>query len=792
MVLMTTAAVADADCQDHEPLEKWTLGQKLADTRDLALSIPGHAASGSPTSTDKGPAADAEEGRKGSKLRKEFKRSKSLPTMEEAGGFGRGLGKTMAGKKPLFTPASLTLDLIFFRRIFSRLTQRYGRDGEVPVETMKVTIQRLSTLLGKDQRLFQVRASRPIHDPKADYMSWFEFVTQWQHSDVGVNLTVAERIFFTFEDPLSSLLGQIITLAITALIAVSCILFIMGTLPRYRSARCSGCEPKQLEIFDILESLCVIVFTIEYLLRICTAPVSRTELLEIEKLMEDSVGTHELRRHPWWWRLLGFVMQPMNLVDSFVILPWYLDMLFMDNVGVANMTVLRVLRLTRLLRLVKFGRYFEVLLIIIRVFDRSLNALYVLFFYLALGVCFSSAAMYFVEGGVWDETAQDYLRTMEDGTQETSPFRSIPHAFWFCIVTYTTVGYGDVSPVTVPGKMVATCTMLVGIIVLAMPISVVSMNFGSVWKEFQDEERLTLKADEQDLQNVTHTLERLECRSNLLVEIFEVDDRGDSGDKVRERAGKLVGEAWLHRLPVDYHTEVSRNEVVSIVPPHNGTKIGGELSLSFIWRPAHMTTSPNGTALSWGTLRNTATTPPDINTGIHGQLEVTVHFGQRLTGIADGCRIYVVISVWPRPVNPGEIEQFGDANDSHAKLGFLSECFQTQAKPITDIMAPVWDESASFEYDWPADWRPHPKSGLPESPENGKQQMLGGQQELRDDVQGLRQVVESQERQIARLASQLGRATALLEKLAQQGQSEQVSLPGVPTPSDMLPLVQRQ
>jgi hypothetical protein len=63
-----------------------------------------------------------------------------------------------------------------------------------------------------------------------------------------------------------------------------------------------------------------------------------------------------------------------------------------------------------------------------------------------------------------------------------SPFQSIPHTFWWCIVTITTVGYGDTYPVTWLGKIIGGLTMLMGILVLAFPISLLGANFTDQWK----------------------------------------------------------------------------------------------------------------------------------------------------------------------------------------------------------------------------------------------------------------------------------------------------------------------
>ena len=61
--------------------------------------------------------------------------------------------------------------------------------------------------------------------------------------------------------------------------------------------------------------------------------------------------------------------------------------------------------------------------------------------------------------------------------QFPSPFQSIPQSFWWCIVTLTTVGYGDMYPYSVEGKIVGVLTMLVGLIMLALPLSIIGTNF---------------------------------------------------------------------------------------------------------------------------------------------------------------------------------------------------------------------------------------------------------------------------------------------------------------------------
>ena len=120
-----------------------------------------------------------------------------------------------------------------------------------------------------------------------------------------------------------------------------------------------------------------------------------------------------------------------------------------------------------------------------------MSALYILFFYLFLGCCFMGSLIYYFEMGTWDSERGEYMRyNIVKRETEPSPFYSIPESFWWCIVTYTTVGYGDIVPATASGQTIGVITMVLGILVLALPISVMSSNFSDVWKEYQEEKRL--------------------------------------------------------------------------------------------------------------------------------------------------------------------------------------------------------------------------------------------------------------------------------------------------------------
>lgn len=179
---------------------------------------------------------------------------------------------------------------------------------------------------------------------------------------------------------------------------------------------------------------------------------------------------------------IAFLFEPATLVDCLAIFPYYLERAnFAQTQGLLSLRLIRLFRVFPLLRLGKFNSTFQSL---VNVLSKSLLYLRLLIVVLIFGSAFFGSMMYYMERGVWQyyeaTGGYEFVRISPDGvTEEISPFKSIPEAFWWFMVTATTVGYGDLVPTTTGGKLVATFAMLLGVLVIAFPVSV----FSDLWSK---------------------------------------------------------------------------------------------------------------------------------------------------------------------------------------------------------------------------------------------------------------------------------------------------------------------
>jgi voltage-gated potassium channel len=182
------------------------------------------------------------------------------------------------------------------------------------------------------------------------------------------------------------------------------------------------------------EFFSVIIFTAEYALRFWTAPCKFPGA-----------------KHPY----LEFAFSFLALIDLFAILPFYLPYILP-----VDLRFLRILRLFRLLRIFKLGRYNSAMDLIGRVMRNEKDKILTTLFITIIMILLASSAMYYVE----NEAQPDQ-------------FPNIPATIWWAVATLTTVGYGDVYPVTILGKVLGGMIAILGIGLVALPTGIISSGF---------------------------------------------------------------------------------------------------------------------------------------------------------------------------------------------------------------------------------------------------------------------------------------------------------------------------
>ncbi len=189
-------------------------------------------------------------------------------------------------------------------------------------------------------------------------------------------------------------------------------------------------------LFDALETFSVTIFTVEYLLRLWIAPLDPRYA------------------RPFTGRL-RYALTPIAIIDLLAVLPAFLPLLFPFD-----LRMIRLLRVFRLFSLLKINRYAESLSTLDDVLRSKKEELLVIVLMISLLLLFSSSLMYVVE----NEAQPD-------------KFPSIPAAMWWGVATLTTVGYGDVFPVTPLGKFLSGVIAFLGIGVFALPTGILASGF---------------------------------------------------------------------------------------------------------------------------------------------------------------------------------------------------------------------------------------------------------------------------------------------------------------------------
>ncbi len=224
---------------------------------------------------------------------------------------------------------------------------------------------------------------------------------------------------------------------VVALIAIAVIVAILETEPRIMA------DPRIAKAFHALNLVFAVVFTIEYLARLWIAG--------------------EETRYQGLRGRLRYALSLPAIIDLLAVIPFYLTL------GADDAFILRLLRLMRILALARLGEFSEAARLLIRCVRRRSYELTLSFSVAMAVLIFAATALYLVEGHA-----------------QPDAFGSIPRALWWSVATLTTVGYGDVYPVTVLGRVLAGITALAAIGLIAMPAGILAGAFSDA---FQDNRR---------------------------------------------------------------------------------------------------------------------------------------------------------------------------------------------------------------------------------------------------------------------------------------------------------------
>ncbi|KAM9798694.1 potassium voltage-gated channel subfamily A member 10 [Syngnathus typhle] len=300
------------------------------------------------------------------------------------------------------------------------------------------------------------------------------------------------QFWLLFEYPESSSAAKAIAFVSIFVITISIFIFCLETLPVFRedsayilredhafnkSTESSGPQPASRDLiayftdpFFIVETICIIWFCFEAGVRFAACPSKR-----------------------------AFFYNIMNIIDIVSILPYFVtlgtelattsdddDASSGQNLSLA---ILRIIRLVRVTRIFKLSRHSKGLQILGQTLKASMRELGLLIFFLFIGVILFSSAIFFAE-------------VDEPNTQ----FVSIPDGFWWAVVTMTTVGYGDMCPITIGGKMVGTLCAIAGVLTIALPVPVIVSNFNYFYNR---------KAEQEEKQRID---DATEAQKNSLAE----------------------------------------------------------------------------------------------------------------------------------------------------------------------------------------------------------------------------------------------------------------------------------
>ncbi|XP_061676326.1 potassium voltage-gated channel subfamily S member 2-like [Syngnathoides biaculeatus] len=266
-----------------------------------------------------------------------------------------------------------------------------------------------------------------------------EFYNDASKFDKQLLGSTRRRVWLMLDNPGYSVASRFISIFSILVVLGSIVAMCMNSMSEFSFVDAEG-RPTEDPRFEIVEHLGIAWFTLELVARFAVAP-----------------------------ELVHFFEHPLNLIDLVSILPFYLtlviNLVVESTPALANLgRVAQVLRLMRIFRILKLARHSTGLRSLGATLRNSYKEVGLLLLYLAVGVSFFSVVAYTVE------------------KEDSEDLSTIPACWWWATVSMTTVGYGDVVPLSIAGKLTASACILAGILVVVLPITLIFNKFSLFYK----------------------------------------------------------------------------------------------------------------------------------------------------------------------------------------------------------------------------------------------------------------------------------------------------------------------